>query len=241
MRSVLQRIAHVVMHRRLRWPRRVVVTLLGVWAALSLAWWIAVIAVDFPAHLLDKTSATSLAVVDANVMLRQEATSAGLRERWIPLAKISPHLIAATLASEDHEFHDHAGVDWAAMARAAWLNVRGGGVEFGGSTITMQLVRLTAKPSRSWTGKLRQMVLAARLERARSKHEILEHYLNRVYYGNGAWGAEQAAPLRQAASELSVGEAALLAVIPRGPSSTIRSTGRGPAPAQPHLALMQKR
>ena len=84
----------------------------------------------------------------------------------------------------------------------------------------MQLVRLTANPSRSFVGKARQMILAARLERSLSKREILEHYFNRVYYGNGAWGAEQAARVyfAKSAAELSVGEAAMLAVIPRGPS-----------------------
>ncbi len=221
MRSLARRAWAVATGRRLRWPRRVGGALFAVWALASVAWWIAVRAADFPHHLLDRTTATSLAVVDANgVLLRQEATSAGLRERWIAIDKISPHLIDATLASEDHDFHDHAGVDWTAMTRAAWLNLKGRDVEFGGSTITMQLVRLTANPSRSWSGKLRQMVLAARLERALSKREILEQYFNRVYYGNGAWGAEQAAQVyfEKSAAELSVGEAAMLAVIPRGPS-----------------------
>jgi penicillin-binding protein 1C len=144
----------------------------------------------------------------------------GLRDRWVAIDRISPYLVSATLASEDNGFHDHAGVDWIAMARASWLNVRGGEQRFGGSTITMQLVRLTAHTPRSWTGKLRQVVLAGRLERVLSKTEILEHYLNRVYYGNGAWGAAQAARLYfgKRAAQLSVGEAALLAVIPRGPT-----------------------
>ena len=208
--------------RRLRWPRRALVALLGGWAVLACAWWIAVRAGDFPRDLLDKPTATSLEVLDANgAILRHEATSAGLRDSWMSLAQISPYLIAATLASEDNDFHDHAGVDWTAMARAAWLDLRSGGVEFGGSTITMQLVRLTANTPRSFGGKLRQMVLAARLERALSKQEILEQYLNRVYYGNGAWGAEQAARIYfdKHAANLSVGEAALLAVIPRGPTA----------------------
>ncbi|MBK7534284.1 MAG: transglycosylase domain-containing protein [Myxococcales bacterium] len=205
--------------RRWRWPRRV----LGAGAlALALccaAFWISVRAADFPLALLDKTAATSLLVTDDNgFLLRQEATSAGLRERWVPLARISPHLVNAALASEDNDFFEHGGVDWSAMARALWLNVRGG--EFGGSTITMQLVRLTAGTPRTLAGKLRQMVLAARLERALGKREILEQYLNRVYYGNGAWGAEQAAAVYfgKRARELSVGEAALLAVLPRGPT-----------------------
>jgi len=207
--------------RRLRWPLRVLGAIGGLWVLAAISWWVAVRAAEYPHHLLDKASATSLAVVDANgIVLRQEATSAGLRETWISVDQISSHLINATLASEDHDFYDHAGVDWSALVRAAWLNLKGGDVEFGGSTITMQLVRLTANPSRSFAGKVRQMILAARLERSLSKREILEHYFNRVYYGNGAWGAEQAARVyfAKSAAELSVGEAAMLAVIPRGPT-----------------------
>ncbi|MBA3503233.1 MAG: transglycosylase domain-containing protein, partial [Deltaproteobacteria bacterium] len=201
------------------WLRRAAIASAALAVLAIVAWHIAVRVGEFPEHLLDKQAATSLAVVDANgLLLRQEATSAGTKERWVPLDRISPHLIEATLASEDNDFYDHAGVDWSAMGRAMWLNLKGG--EFGGSTITMQLVRLTAKTSRSVPGKLKQMLYAARLERQLGKREILEQYFNRVYYGNGAWGAEQAARVYfdKDAAELSVGEAALLAVIPRGPT-----------------------
>jgi penicillin-binding protein 1C len=211
----------VATSRRLRRVRRIGGALVGAWLVLVIAWHIAIRAADFPSEWLDKRAATSLSVVDASgVLLRQEASSADLRTRWVSLDQISPHLVHATLASEDNDFYDHAGVDWSALARASWLNVRGGGVAFGGSTITMQLVRLTAKTKRSWTGKIRQLVLAGRLERSLSKREILEQYLNRVYYGNGAWGIEQASRVyfRKAAAELSVGEAATLAVLPRGPT-----------------------
>ncbi len=253
MRAAIDRIAPIARRawaaarsRRLRWPRRIGGAALAVCVLAPVTWWIAVRAGDFPLHLLDKAAATSLAVVDANgVLLRQEATSAGLRERWVSLDRISPHLVHATLASEDHDFHDHAGVDWTAMARAAWLNLTRGEVEFGGSTITMQLVRLTASTPRSWSGKLRQMMLAARLERALGKRDILEHYLNRVYYGNGAWGAEQAARVYfdKRADELSVGEAALLAVLPRGPShyDPFRDRGRVLVRRGHILRLMEKR
>lgn len=206
---------------RLRWPRRIVGAALAGWLALACAWWIATRLATFPAALLDKTAATSLVVDDGNgALLRQEATSAGLREHWVALEQISPYLIAATLASEDNAFYDHAGVDWTAMARASWLDLRGRRLDYGGSTITMQLVRLVAGTPRTWRGKLRQAVLAGRLERQLTKRDILEHYLNRVYYGHGAWGAEQAATIYfgKHAAELSAGEAATLAVMPRGPT-----------------------
>jgi penicillin-binding protein 1C len=218
-RAITLRWWRVATSARLRWPRRIVLALAGVWLVCAIAWQIAIRVADFPSELLAKSPASSLSVVDdSGVMLRQEATSAGTREHWVSLDQMSPYLVAATLASEDNDFYDHDGVDWSALVRAAWLNVRGG--EFGGSTITMQLVRLTAATPRTLTGKLRQMVLAARLERTLSKRDILEQYLNRVFYGHGAWGAEQAARVYfgKPAAKLSLGEAAFLAVLPRGPS-----------------------
>lgn len=207
---------------RKRWVRWALGVPLGLVVTTVIAWHVAIRVVAFPRELLARPDATSLVVEDATgAVLRQEATSAGGRDSWVSLDKISQHLVDATLASEDNDFYDHGGVDWTALGRAAWLDLRGRAIDFGGSTITMQLVRLVAGTGRhSFGGKLRQLVLAGRLERLLSKREILEQYLNRVYYGNGAWGAEQASRLyfRKHASELSVGEAALLAVIPRGPT-----------------------
>jgi penicillin-binding protein 1C len=186
-----------------------------------LAFWASVWIVTFPRERLDKRQVASLSFRDANgTLLRQEMSSGGIRETWVPLDEISPHLLHATLASEDNLFFDHAGVDWLAMLRATWLNLKGLKLAYGGSTISMQLVRLTAGTQRTLFGKLHQMILTKNLESEISKNEILEQYLNRVYYGNGAWGAEQAARFYfdKSAGELSVGEAALLAVMPRGPS-----------------------
>ncbi|HUS27465.1 MAG TPA: transglycosylase domain-containing protein [Kofleriaceae bacterium] len=229
--------------RRFRWP---LLAVAGAFNALVLAWFIAVHVCTFPSELLAKADATSLRVVDANgILLRQEATSAGTRERWMPLDRISPYLVSATLASEDNDFFEHDGVDWTALARATWLNLRGGGIEFGGSTITMQLVRLTAGTSRSARGKLEQLVLAARLERTMGKRDILEQYLNRVYYGHGAWGAEQAAQVYfgKHAADLAVGEAAFLSVLPRGPTyyDPFRFQSRVMARRSHILALMEEK
>src|SRR5262249_14808791 len=138
----------------------------------------------------------------------------------------------------------HGGVDWSALARATWLDVQGGGIKFGGSTITMQLVRLLAgTPRKSFTGKLRQMVLAGRLERTLSKHDILKHYLNRGYYGHGAWGAKQAAQIYfgKRAIDLSVGKAAFLAVLPRGPSTYDPFRHKARAQASPAKAIKSSR
>lgn len=230
--------------RRLRWPGRILAASAALVALAAAAFWLAVRLGDYPAALLEAHAARSLIVLDATgTTLRQEATSAGLRERWRALDRIAPRLVQATLASEDHAFYRHTGVDWRALGRALWLNLQGGG--YGGSTITMQLVRLSANTPRSWRGKLRQMVLAGRLERRCSKRAILEHYLNRVYYGNGAWGVEQAANVYfdKHADALSLGEAALLAVLPRGPRryDPLRFPRRALARRAHILRLMEQR
>ena len=153
-------------------------------------------------------------------VLRSQASKEGGRQHWVALEQISPHLLAATLAAEDKSFYAHAGVDWSAMFRAVWLNIRALRWAYGGSTISMQLAgRLSPRP-RTIVGKFQKMLLAARLERCLSKEEILEHYFNRIYYGNGAWGAAAASRryFGRSIAKLTLGQAALLAVLPRNPT-----------------------
>jgi penicillin-binding protein 1C len=209
--------------RRARWALGVADSGVLAAAVLTLAWTVAVRWAPFPAGPLEPRRAASLTVLDrAGGVLRQQATAAGGRESWVPLARLSPHLVAATIAAEDHRFFAHAGVDPLGVLRAAWLNLRARRVAYGGSTLTMQLVRLLepARPRRGLGAKLREAVLAARLERRLDKQALLAEYLNRAYYGNGAYGAEAAAQLYlgKPAAQLSAGEAAFLAVLPRGPS-----------------------
>jgi penicillin-binding protein 1C len=205
--------------------RRLRVLLLAAAGALALppaAWWLAVRAGTYPRALLEPRASASLTVLDAQgAVLLQEANGAGGRETWAPLARVSPHLVDATLTSEDRRFWRHAGVDPVGLVRAFGLDLLRGRPAFGGSTLTMQLVRLLEPRPRSLWGKAREAVLAGRLERALPKGEILEQYLNRVYYGHGAWGAEAAARFYfgRPASALSLGEAAFLAVLPRGPEA----------------------
>mgnify|MGYP001224219192 CR=1 FL=1 len=136
------------------------------------------------------------------------------------LADLSPWLVKATLAVEDRRFYDHAGVDWRGLARAAWVDLRHMSREQGASTLTQQLARnLYLSHERTWKRKLKEAWYAARLEQTYSKDEILELYLNRIYYGHGAYGAEAAARLYygKSAKDLSIAESALLAGIPKGP------------------------
>ena len=121
--------------------------------------------------------------------------SAG-RRTYVPLDKISPVLIAATIATEDKDFYSHPGFDPAAIVRALWENYRTNGQGGGASTITQQLARaLLLSPEeraeRTYSRKAREIILAAEITRRYSKDEILELYLNEIYYGNLAYGSKR--------------------------------------------------
>jgi penicillin-binding protein 1C len=205
-----------------RFLRRAGLALAAAFAAPPFAWWVAVHAGSIPRERLEPRNAASLTVLDAQGnVLRQDATAAGGRETWVPLEAIAPDVRDATIASEDRRFWKHAGVDPVGVLRAGWLDVIRGRAAFGGSTLTMQLARLIDSHPRTLRGKIRETVVAGRIERVLSKREILEQYLNRVYYGNGAWGVQAAARFYfgKPASALSLGEAAFLVVLPRGPEA----------------------
>ena len=141
----------------------------------------------------------------------------------VELQDIPLHLRQATIAIEDRPFYEHRGVDPKGIVRAALVNLRRGGIYQGGSTITQQLVRnmwLTRR--RTVDRKIKEMILALELERRYSKDEILEMYLNEVYYGHGAYGVKVASRLYfdKDVRELSLAEAALLASLPRAPIAT---------------------
>ncbi|MBA3455435.1 MAG: transglycosylase domain-containing protein, partial [Deltaproteobacteria bacterium] len=142
------------------------------------------------------------------------------RTRWTKLGEIPAIAVSAVIESEDHNFWQHGGVDGAGIARAAWLDLQGG--RFGGSTLTMQLSRMliTENEPRTLRAKLRESLLALRIERAVDKRMILEQWMNRAYFGNGAYGFAAASLLYFAKppSGLSDAEAMLLAVIPRAPT-----------------------
>jgi len=147
------------------------------------------------------------------------------RRTYVTLDKISPYLVAATIATEDKEFYNHPGFDPVALLRALWTNYRTGGQGGGASTITQQLARaLLLSPServeRTYTRKVREIILAAEITRRYSKDEILELYLNEIYYGNLAYGIEAASEtyFNTTAGQLNLAQASFLAGLPQAPS-----------------------
>lgn len=140
----------------------------------------------------------------------------------VPLARMSPNLRKAVLSIEDQRFYDHQGIDFIRMAGAAIANLREGNRAQGASTITQQLARLSfLTMEKTYSRKLQEMVLAALIENEYSKDQILELYLNKVYFGAGLYGAEAAARgyFGKHADELTVSEGALLAGLVKAPSN----------------------
>lgn len=140
----------------------------------------------------------------------------------IPLEDTSPYIIAAILAVEDRKFHDHWGVDPSGLIRATLHNVTNpGGRLQGGSTITQQLAwNLFLTHEQTLQRKLKELVMTLRLERSFSKSEILQLYINEIYFGDGAYGVETAAQkfFGKSARDLTIAEAAVLAGMPKHPA-----------------------
>src|SRR6266498_2437568 len=150
--------------------------------------------------------------------------SAG-RRTYVPLSQISPVLVAATIATEDKDFYTHPGFDPVAIIRALWQNYKSNGQSGGASTITQQLARaLLLSPEeraqRTISRKAREIILAAEITRRYSKDDILELYLNEIYYGNLAYGIEAASEtyFGKSANQLDLAEASFLAGLPQSPS-----------------------
>ncbi|WP_188207647.1 transglycosylase domain-containing protein [Alkalibacillus aidingensis] len=156
----------------------------------------------------------------------------GVESRFsVSLDEISPHVIDAFVAAEDQHFYDHYGFDLKRIASAAYHNVLNQNMGQGASTLTQQYARnLFLSHSKTWSRKIQEALIALRLEIFYSKDEILEGYLNTIYFGHGQYGIEAASRFYfdKSAADLSIEEAALLAGIPKGPSlySPIRSHDR---------------
>lgn len=131
----------------------------------------------------------------------------------VPIDQISPYVVKAAIASEDQDFYHHAGFSPKGIGNAVWQNIRPGGLNNGGSTITQQLVKIALlSEERSFLRKYQELVLSIEIERRYSKDEILEMYLNSVHFGDGTFGIEDAAQyyFGKPAKELDLAQASML-------------------------------
>jgi penicillin-binding protein 1A len=155
----------------------------------------------------------------------------------LPLSKISPWLPEATVAIEDARFWQHGALDYQGIARALYQDIAQGHIVQGGSTITQELVRnlYIGNPQRTLSRKLREACLAEKLFQRLTRKQILEAYLNEVFYGRHAYGAQAAAQtyFSKSASQLNLVQAALLAGLPQAPTTDDPLVN-------PHLALARR-
>jgi len=139
----------------------------------------------------------------------------------VPLERIPRHVRSAFLAAEDADFYSHPGLDFTGMLRALWRNLIAGRVVQGGSTITQQVIKtFILGPERSYSRKIREILLALRLESNLTKDEILSLYLNQIYFGHRCHGIQEASRFYfdRDVAELSLAQGAMLASLPKSPA-----------------------
>src|SRR6266446_3929157 len=174
-----------------------------------------------PSRLKDLKLPSASVVLDAKGERFAEIFEANQRRVFVPLGEIPEHVQKAFIAAEDKRFYQHKGVDERALIRAFIGNLTKAGRPQGGSTITQQVVKnLAVGDDPTYERKIREMIVATNLERALTKPEILQLYLNSTYLGRGSWGVEMAARsyFGKSAKELTLAEGAVLAGLTKGPN-----------------------
>ncbi len=227
-------------------PRALIATI-GTLAVVGFfaAGWIAWSAYDLTTGLPDRTALRNIGDMSQSTTIfdakdRPVFTIFKEQRIEVPLAKMSPNLIKAVTSVEDQRFFDHSGVDAVRVAGALLRNLQEGRRAEGGSTITQQLARLGfLTRGKTYRRKLKEIIVAAYLENLYSKQEILEMYLNKVYFGDGLHGVEAAARgyFGKSAADLNVAEAALLAGLIQSPSSYAPTVNMDRAIARRNVVL----
>src|SRR5690349_16122561 len=177
---------------------------------------------DLPDPSQNVLAAGDVIVLDRNGKLIEDWSPAGHYHVTLTLQQMGPYAPKAVIAAEDRNFYTHGAVDPGSLARAAWVDVTSRSLEEGGSTITQQLVKIQLlTPEKSFARKVQEVVLAIAIEQRYSKDQILGMYLNRVYFGHGAYGVGAAAKtyFNKDAKDLTPAQAAFLAGMIQAPSA----------------------
>ena len=212
---------------------------LGLWCAIGLGGFVAYHASQLPPidQLTVPKRPPNIAILAADGSLLANRGETG--GRTVTIGEIPPYLPKAFVAIEDRRFYDHFGIDPIGISRALVTNLRGRGVAQGGSTLTQQLAKnLFLTQERTAARKIQEAILALWLERTYTKDQILELYLNRVYFGSGAYGVEAAAQryFNKSARSVTIAEAAMLAGLVQAPSRL--APNRNPDAAEKRAQLV---
>ncbi|WP_057774593.1 transglycosylase domain-containing protein [Cytobacillus dafuensis] len=162
----------------------------------------------------------STIIYDVNGEVASKITSN--KVEGVPIQEIPDHMKNAVIAIEDHRFYDHNGIDIIGIGRAFFTNLKAGEIVEGGSTITQQLTKNAMLSSeKTYKRKIEEFFLAREIEKVYSKEEILQMYLNQIYFGEGAWGIKRAAAkyFGKEVKDLTISESALLAGLIKAPSA----------------------
>jgi penicillin-binding protein 1A len=188
----------------------------GIVLGAAIAYFLAGVPDPIIAALDDRPPNVTVLAQDGTVLAER-----GLRRGHIRVDVLPPYLVNAVLATEDRRFYGHFGIDPIGLVRATYRNASAGVVVEGGSSISQQLAKnLFLRPERTITRKLEELIYAVWLEQRFSKDEILELYLNRVYFGGGSYGVEAAAQryFGKSSRSVTLAQAALLAGLLKAPS-----------------------
>ncbi len=215
-------------------------TIVMIWGAIGIAGTLAYFASDLPSTeglaRRERSQSVTLLDVGGRVIARRGIDGGML----VTLKDLPLHVSQAVIASEDRRFYSHFGVDLWGLGRAAWVNLQAGRIVQGGSTISQQLAKnLFLKPERTFTRKMQEALLAFYLEASFSKDDILALYLNRVYFGAGAYGVDAASRryFNKPASRLSLVESAILAGLLKAPTRYSPMNGHEIAQSRANLVL----
>lgn len=204
------------------WAKRVwIVAAVGV-VFVALTLYILWVVKDLPDPSQNVLAAGDVVVLDRNGKLIEDWNPAGHYHVDVALKDMGPYAPKAVMAAEDRNFYTHGAVDLVSIGRALWVDVTQGGLNEGGSTITQQLVKIQLlTPQKSVTRKVQELILAQTMEQRYSKDQILSMYLNRVYFGHGAYGIGAAAKtyFSKNAKDLTPAQAAFLAGLIQAPTA----------------------
>lgn len=195
--------------------------MLAVLSSLAVVYWVATLKIPDIESLGEVKVAQSTKIYDRTGKIVLWDIHEDIQRTVIPIENISRHVKNATIAIEDSSFYQHKGVDFLGIMRSVLVDLKSGKLKQGGSTITQQLVKNTLlTKDKTFSRKIKEIILTMKIEKVLSKEQILERYLNEIPYGGSSYGIESASKIffGKSAADINLAEAAYLASLPKAPT-----------------------